>query len=368
MESFLIRPKSNTFKGKQMKKILAGLLIALAGVAHADYKIIVPQEPGGGTSVWASIVAKEWEKKLGEKIVLEHIPGARDIPGANKFQNELRFDPKTIMVAHGGNAESYLIEKVDYKYSDWEPIGLMNLSIVVGYRKDQDPYKLVKFAAGSGNNPDAMAITMLICGPKKTTAEYQACYNEKFKFVNGMSANERRLSYMRGELNVQRETPSAYNKFLVPIKENELWFSHGILDLKTGKVVKDSNYPEAPSFQEVYKKKWGVEPSGDLYDAYLLAKQYRDVLQKSLWVNKGNPNTEKLRSSLQAMLNDPVSIAAIEKDAGKYPWIVGKDVNKAMAVLDDHTTKKALKDLILWSSKVFGVSAIYKEDIAKTAK
>jgi hypothetical protein len=173
---------------------------------------------------------------------------------------------------------------------------------------------------------------------------------------------------MRGELNVQRETPSAYNKFLVPIKENELWFSHGILDLKTGKVVKDSNYPEAPSFQEVYKKKWGVEPSGDLYDAYLLAKQYRDVLQKSLWVNKGNPNTEKLRASLQAMLNDPVSIAAIERDAGKYPWIIGKDVNKAMTVLDDHTTKKALKDLVLWSSKVFGVSAIYKEDIAKTAK
>jgi len=351
-----------------MKKVLAGLLIAVAGVAHADYKIIVPQEPGGGTSVWASIVAKEWEKKLGEKIVLEHIPGARDIPGTNKFQNELRFDPKTIIVAHGGNAESYLIEKIDYKYKDWAPVGLMNLSIVVGYRKDTDPYKEVRFAAGSGNNPDAMAITMLICGPKKTTDEYKACYKEKFKFVNGMKANERRLAYMRGELNVQRETPAAYNKFLLPMKENELWFSHGIIDLKTGKVTGDTNYPSAPSFQEVYKKKWGVAPSGDLYNAYLLVKQYRDVLQKSIWVNKGNPNLEKLRSSLQAMLNDPESIAAIEKDAGKYPWIVGNDVNKAMAQLDDHTTKKALKDLVLWSSTVFGVEALYKEDIAKTAK
>ena len=350
------------------KKIILATLLACAGVAQADYRFIIPQEPGGGTSVWGSIIARELEKKLGEKIVLEHIPGARDIPGANKFQNELRFDNKTIMVAHGGNAESYLIEKVDYKYSDWEPIGLMNLTIALGHRKDQDPYKLTKFAAGSGNNPDAMAITMLICGPMPNTEAYAQCYKEKFKFVNGFKANERRLAYMRGELNVQRETPSAYEKFLTPMKENQFWFSHGILDLKTGKVLSDPNYPQAGSFREVYKSRWGVEPKGDLYDAYLLAKQYRDVLQKSLWVNKGNPNADKLRKALQDMLNDPVSVAAIEKDAGKYPWIVGKDVDKAMKQLEQLTTKKALKDLVLWSSKVFGVEVYYKEDIARTAK
>lgn len=356
------------FKGENMKKLLVSLLLSFAGLAQADYRIIVPQEPGAGTSVWATIVAREWEKKLGERIILEHIPGARDIPGTNKFHNELRFDPKTIMVAHGGNAESYLIEKVDYRYSDWEPIGLMNLTIAVGHRKDSDPYKEVRFAAGSGNNPDAMAMTMLICGPKKTTEEYLACYREKFKFVNGMKANERRLAYMRGELNTQRETPAAYNKFLLPMKENQLWFSHGILDLKTGKVAKDPNYPDAPSFQEVYKRKWGVEPKGDLYDAYLLVKQYRDVLQKSLWVNKGNPNADKLRKALNDMINDPESIAAIERDTGKYPWIVGKDVNVAMQQLDALTSTKALKDLVWWSSKAFGVEAIYKEDIARKSK
>lgn len=348
-----------------MKRFLIALFFLMSSGVYADYRMIVPQEAGGGTSVWATIVAREWEKKLGERIVVEHIPGARDIPGTNKFQKELRFNPKVIMVAHGGNAESYLIENVEYRYSDWDPIGLMNLTVVVGHRKDSDPYKEVKFASGSGNNPDAMAITMLICGPKKTTEEYAACYKEKFKFVQGMKANERRLAYMRGELNVQRETPSAYIKFLEPMKENELWFSHGILDLKTGKIVKDPNFPEAGSFQEVYKRKWGVPPGGDLYNAYLLAKQYRDVLQKSLWVNKENPNVDKLRAALTAMINDPESIAAIEKDTGKYQWIVGKDVYNAQAELDKLTTKKALKDLVVWSSKVFGVEAYYKEGIAK---
>lgn len=333
--------------------------------ARADYRLIVPQEPGGGTSVWATIVAREWEKKLGEKIVIEHIPGARDIAGANKFQNELRFDNKTVMVAHGGNAESYLIENVDYRYSDWTPVGAMNLTIIVGKRRDADVYKQVKFAAGSGNNPDAMAVTMLVCGPQADMNAYLKCYNEKFKFVNGMKANERRLAYMRGELNVQRETPAAYIKYLEPMKENELWFSHGIMNLKTGKIMRDPNFTEAGSFQEVYKRKWGVEPRGELYDAYLLAKQYRDVLQKSLWVNKGNPNTEKLRISLQAMINDPESQAIIERDTGKYPWVVGTQVNAALAELDKLTTAQALKNLVWWSSKAFGVEAYYKDSLVK---
>lgn len=348
-----------------MKNLIAMLLMVWANLVYADYRIIVPQEPGAGTSVWATIVAREWEKKLGEKIVLEHIPGARDIPGANKFHNELRKDPKAIMVAHGGNAESFLLEKVDYNYSAWQPIGLMNLTIVVGHRNDSDPYKQVRFAAGSGNNPDAMALVLLICGPNKTLDQYAACYKEKFKFVSGMKANERRLAYLRGELNVQRETPAAYNKFLVPMKENQLWFSHGILDLSTGKIGPDANYPTAASFNEVFKRKWGVEPSGDLYNAYLLVKQYRDVLQKSLWVDKGNPNADKLIKALQETLADPESLAAIERDTGKYPWIVGNDVDQAMKALDQLTTEKALKDLVWWAKNVFGVEAIYKPELIK---
>lgn len=346
------------------KKLLATLLISSATLAHAEYKFVVPQEPGAGTSIWAGVVARELEKKLGEKIVIEHIPGARDIPGTNKFHNSLRFDSKTVMVAHGGNAESFLLENVDYNYKDWEPIGLQNLTIVVGYRKDSNPMREIRFAAGSGNNPDAMAMTLMVCGPMDNMQAYARCYNNKFKFVNGMKAPERRLAYIRGELTAQRETPVAWNKFYATMEGSETWFSHGILDIKTGKVMSDPNYPSKGSFQEVYKAKWGVAPSGDLYDAYLLVKSYRDVLQKSLWVNKGNPNAETLRKALREMLADPAAMAIINEQAGTYPWLVGKDAYKAMDALRKLTTAKALKDLVWWSTTVFGVEAIYKGDIA----
>ena len=151
-----------------MKKLLLVLSFLFASAtAYADYRMIIPQEPGGGTSVWASIVAKNLEKFIGEKVLLEHIPGVNDITGPNKFQSELRKDPKTIMVAHGGNGESFLTDKIEYSYDTWEPIALVNLNIVASHSTSIDPYKdKIKFGATAGRRPDVMAMVLLACGPK----------------------------------------------------------------------------------------------------------------------------------------------------------------------------------------------------------
>lgn len=349
-----------------MSRFLAMLLGAMvfATVAKADYTFLVPQPPGGGTSVWATIIGRELEKKLGERIIIQHLPGAKDIPGPNKFQKELRFDDKTIMVAHGGNAESFLIDKIEYRYEDWAPIGLMNLNIVVSKRPDQNVENLVKFAAGSGNTPDAMAVTMLVCGPQPDIAAYVACYNQKVRYVPNMSGGERRLAYLRGELNVHRETPSAYRKYFDGKPESAVWFTHGVLNLATGKVDDDVNYPGV-LFETVYQKRWGVPPAGDLFDAYGLIRSYRDYLQKSLWVNKGNPNTEKLRKALRDMLADPISVSAIEDDSGRYEWVVGDDVHRGMGVLRSMTREKPLRVLVDWLTVTQRYEAIFKPELVQ---
>ena len=91
-----------------MKKLL--LLLFLSSSAFADYTFLIPQKVGGGTSVWASIVAKELEKELdGERISLLHLPSARGIGGFNKFHNQYKDRDDMIMVSHGGNG--FLIYK-----------------------------------------------------------------------------------------------------------------------------------------------------------------------------------------------------------------------------------------------------------------
>jgi len=327
-----------------IKKIIAGSALALlASSVMADYKMIVPQAPGGGTSVWAGIVAKGLEKHLGEKIVIQHIPGAKDIPGFNEFHNKLRTDDKTIMVSHGGNGVSYLVDAIDYDYKYYDSIGMTNLNIVMGRKAILDIKKdQIKLAGGSGLEPDGMAVAMLVCGNLPQAKDYLDCWKDRVVWVNGVKGGERRLGFQRGEFNTTRESPAAWFKFYSNVTENVLWFHHGIYNLKTGQQVDDSNFPIGYQFDDVFKQLHKQTPRGEFYEAYKLSRNFRDALQKALWVNKGNPNTEKLRSALQAMLKDPETMASLEKDTGKYEWIVGADGNQVVDQLRKNVTEKKL--------------------------
>tara|TARA_Y100000356_G_scaffold59840_1_gene48490 strand:+ start:2086 stop:3123 length:1038 start_codon:yes stop_codon:yes gene_type:complete len=345
-----------------MLRILFALIL-MTSVAKADYTLVVPQKPSGGTSVWSQIVVAEWEKHLGEKIILKYLPGARDQMGPNQFQNEFRFDDKTILVSHGGNGISYLIEPVEYNYFDWDSIGHMNLNIIVG-ADDTIANGHVKFSAGSGMIPEIMAITMLMGGPDMDPYE---AFNKYITFVKGMSGSERRLAFRRGDLNATRENPAAYKKHVMPLIEKgvaETWFHHGILDVESGKHIDDPNFTE-PTFEKLYTYTYGVEPSGDFYDAYKLVKSWRDSLQKAFWVNKNNPNKQKLIDALNKMIADPESVAAIEKKVGKYEWRVGEDGNDTVKILKSFITPEALKTLVDFTDIELGYNTVYKEDLTK---
>jgi hypothetical protein len=347
-----------------LKKIILALCF-MTTTAMAEYNLIVPQKPSGGTSVWSQIVVAEWEKHLGEKINLIYKPGARDQLAPNEFQNKLRFDDKTILVSHGGNGISYLTEPVDYNYLDWESIGQMNLNIIVGANNDADVLNgPIKFPSGSGMTPEIMAITLLLTGP---TGDPIKTFNEKIVWVKGMSGGERRLAFIRGDLNATRENPAAYKKHVNPIIEKGdayTWFHHGLLNVETGQHDNDPNFKE-PTFEELYFEMWLTEPKGDFYDAYKLVKSWRDALQKAFWVNKGNPNKQKLVDALNKMINDPQSIAAIEKKVGKYEWRTGADGDAAVKTLKSFITPEALKTLTDFGNNQLGFNTIYKEELTK---
>ena len=147
---------------------------------------------GGGTSVWAEIVAETIEPFLGERIVLKHLLSARDILVLTSGIEKLRFDDKVVMVTHGGNGVAFLQENVKYNYTDYESVGLMNLNIISAKLKNSD-MKPIKFAAGSGMVTEAFAFTMLTCGLKTSVTDYVGCFNENVTWVKGMSGGERPL-------------------------------------------------------------------------------------------------------------------------------------------------------------------------------
>jgi hypothetical protein len=209
-----------------------------------------------------------------------------------------------------------------------------------------------------------MAITMLMGGPDMDPYE---AFNKYITFVKGMSGSERRLAFRRGDLNATRENPAAYKKHVMPLIEKgvaETWFHHGILDVESGKHIDDPNFTE-PTFEKLYTYTYGVEPSGDFYDAYKLVKSWRDSLQKAFWVNKNNPNKQKLIDALNKMIADPDSVAAIEKKVGKYEWRVGEDGNDTVKILKSFITPEALKTLVDFTNIELGYNTVYKEDLTK---
>ena len=344
-----------------MKKLLvsAAIALALTTSALADYTFIVPQKPGSGTSVWTSIVAKELEKHLGEKINIQHIPGANDIPGFNKFHNDMQNDDKVVMVSHGGNGVSYLVDQVDYDYYQYDPIGMMNLTIINGHRAEVDTYaEKITFSAGSGMNPDMMAHILLKGGPGLTMARAKEIFANDYNFVKGMSGGERRLGYQRGELNVTRESTAAYNKYYTGKDYSKVWFSQGVYNLETGLVDKDPNWPNQ-SIHEVFEQKYGVAPSGEFWDAFVLVRNFRDVMQKALWTHKDNPNTPKLVAAFKAMAADPASMEKIYVKTGKYDWIIGDDMKKALTQLRGQIQPATYKNLVEFL-QFTGKPAIYK--------
>ena len=331
--------------------------------AFADYTFVVPQKPGGGTTVWAEIVAKELEPFLGEKITIKTIPGARDIPGFNKFHNELQKDNKTVMVSHGGNGVAFLQEQVDYNYADYQSIGLMNLNIIAGVNKNVGSQDKIRFAAGSGMVPEAFAMTMLYCGPGLTTEQYIDCFKNNVTWVSGMSGSERRLAFKRGELNATRENPAAYKKHVETNPNAQVWFHHGILQ-SDGSHADDPNYP-GRQFETLYEVWWREKPTGDFYNAYKLVKSFRDGMQKALWVSKDNPNAKLLQDALTKMSQDPKAVAAIQKKVGRYDWVIGTEGDKRRDKLMTFVTAPALKTLIKFNKEALGLKSIYKPELVK---
>ena len=348
------------------KKLLvsAAVAVSLASSAFADVTFVVPQKPGAGTTVWTEIVAKELEPFLGEKINIKLIPGARDIPGFNEWHNELRLLDDHFMVSHGGNGVSFLQEEVDYDYSQYESIGLMNLNIIAAIRNDADENK-PSFAAGSGMVPEAFAMTLLICGPDKTVDEYATCFKDNVTWVPGMSGGERRLAFKRGELAGTRENPAAFKKHAQPTidaGDAVMWFHHGILDAANARHNDDPNYP-GWQLEILFEEKWGVAPSGEFYDSYVLVKSFRDGLQKAIWANKGNPNSAKLQAALTAMSQDADAMAAIEKKVGNYAWLIGADGDQQRDTLMTFITEDALRNLVKFNTEALGLNSVLKENL-----
>jgi len=111
--------------------------------------MVSPFPPGGPSDTTARLIVGPMAKALGQQIVVENVTGAGGTIGTNRVAKAAP-DGYTIMVSGSGThaAAEYLNKELPYKSTDFEQIGLVNVSpVVLVARADVPANTLTEFVA-----------------------------------------------------------------------------------------------------------------------------------------------------------------------------------------------------------------------------
>ena len=135
-----------------MKKwIVALALVALAPGAFAQnypdrvITLVAPFPPGGPSDTTARMIVGPMAKALGQQIVVENVTGAGGTIGTNRVA-KAKPDGYTLMVSGSGThaAAEFLNKDLPYRSTDFEQIGLINISPVVLVARSAVPANTLK--------------------------------------------------------------------------------------------------------------------------------------------------------------------------------------------------------------------------------
>ena len=139
--------------------ILAGMAMAFAGTAHAQFdkpvRLIVAFAPGGPVDFVARAISPALSKALGQNVIVENRPGANGALGANEVMRS-KADGSTIWLTSVGAAaiNQSLYAKLSYDMEkDFSPVSLVvnNVEVFVANpkTKEKDAAQLVADARKS---------------------------------------------------------------------------------------------------------------------------------------------------------------------------------------------------------------------------
>jgi tripartite-type tricarboxylate transporter receptor subunit TctC len=111
--------------------------------------LVAPFPPGGPSDTTARMIVGPMSKALGQQIIVENITGAGGTIGSNRVA-KAKSDGYTIMVSGSGThaAAEFLNNDLPYRSTDFEQIGLINVSPVVLVAREGVPAATLKDFVG----------------------------------------------------------------------------------------------------------------------------------------------------------------------------------------------------------------------------
>lgn len=141
--------------------VIGGAMALVASGAAAQafpsrpVKIIVPFAAGGGTDVLARIVGQKMAIHLGQPVVIDNVPGAGTIVGAQRLESAAP-DGYTLMVGTPSTVMTnpHLYKKLPYDPAGFVPVSLLaNQAFIVGVNPDVPARTFGEFVQYAKANP-----------------------------------------------------------------------------------------------------------------------------------------------------------------------------------------------------------------------
>ena len=251
-----------------INRILTVLFLVLTTITSAyaiDYSgktvtIWIPFKAGGGTDAWARAIGPAFSKNLpgNPKVIVQNVTEGGILGASNKYFSQHSNDKDGLVVfgTSGSVQLPYLFrdERVRYDYKNMIPVFGSGTGGVVYIRKDMGINNIIKdfkklkstslvFGSQGVNSLDAIpALAFDMLG-----LDVNIVYGMKGRKVG-------RAAIIRGETTIDYQTTASYLKHVKPLVEKGEMVAVMTWGAPIdGKVARDPNFPDLPSFPEVYE-------------------------------------------------------------------------------------------------------------------
>ena len=293
-------------------------------------ELVIPFKEGGGSDTWGRFNAPFLSRYLPGQptVVVRNVPGGNSIAGANRFAARARPDGLSVLGTSASTQFPYLLEdpRVDYEYRDWRVLlasgagGVAYVSSELGIAGAHELSRIMDRQLLYGSQGPTSLDLVPVLGFKLLGLNVRPIFG-----MSGRGAG--RLTFERGEVNIDYQTTTAYLRNVVPLIEQGdavPLFSWGALN-DAGELIRDPTFPELPHFGEAYEVVHGEPPSGLGWESWFAFFTAGFPAMKLLVAPMETPDeiVHAYQDAVRAMKKDPEYVARKPAALGAYEQVTG---------------------------------------------
>jgi tripartite-type tricarboxylate transporter receptor subunit TctC len=327
--------------------------------------IVVPFKEGGGSDVLSRLFQPFLQKHLpgNPKVIVYNRPGGAATKGSNYFERKAKPDGLTAIAISTSTLVSQTLGggKAKFDVREWRPVWVVPQDTVF-YARPETGVKGKNLA----DDIRALRKNGIVFGAKNaTSAELRGLFTfellgiKKVKTVLGLSTGKQRKALLRGELSVNYDSASGFNKKVRKHakKGKVIPFMTLGIPQPDGSVIKGNVFPDLPVALDAYRElNGGKNPTGDIFQAWKNIVTMGVSASKGMALPRGTPDAihEAWTMAIENILKDKEFISRGRKIMGAYKVSLRNDA-KAIYRNAVDVKPRAKTWMKQWIFKTFGV-------------